>query len=209
MHNEGFTLQKDIEFLRRLGIVSSSKLYSIFTKNIGNVFSPAIDTYHGFMKTLWNTYQSSGKGDRNLNGKVFEVLVACCLYRAHILPFYVQAKLDLVPDIVFDFIAYGKKDGPIVLSAKTSLRERYKQADLEGRSMRQVYKSSKSYLMTLDEGAAHSVNRKISDHKVPGIDQVILATSPKFDEFIGELCEIPMCIPEKREVITSREIVAL
>jgi len=35
------------------------------------------------------------------------------------------------------------------LTIKTSLRERYKQADLEGLALKQVYRKSKTYLITL------------------------------------------------------------
>ena len=84
--------------------------------------------------------------------------------------------MGFIPNIEFDFVAYSKEIGPIVLSAKTSLRERYKQADLEGMMMRQVHRRAKSYLLTLDKDEAMNVNSKIQEGKVLG-DSMYVALS--------------------------------
>ena len=76
-----------------------------------------------------------------------------------------------VPNINFDFLLYSREYGPVVLSAKTSLRERYKQADLEGMMLRQVHRNAKTYLITLNSDEAKSVNSKISNGQVLGIEE--------------------------------------
>ena len=61
---------------------------------------------------------------RNRNGQFLELLVQFVLCKNNILPFYKQAKVALVPNVNFDILVYTKEIGPVVLSIKTSLRER-------------------------------------------------------------------------------------
>ena len=70
---------------------------------------------------------------------------------------------------------------------KTSLRERYKQADLEGSALRQVYPKAKSYLITLSEKEVPQMKQKIKEGSIAGIEDCILASKPQFSKF---LCNI-------------------
>jgi hypothetical protein len=49
---------------------------------------------------------------------------------------------------------------PICISAKTSLRERYKQADFEAIALKYVHRKALSFLVTLEENEAKSVKAK-------------------------------------------------
>lgn len=77
-------------------------------------------------------------------------------------PFYYQAKFHHVPPCKCDIVLYDDRR-PVVLSVKVSLLERYKQADLEGIALRQVYRQARQYLITL--------NRQEVARKPPRIDQ--------------------------------------
>lgn len=112
-----------------------------------------------------------------------------------------------MPNVEFDFTMYSKEYGPIVLSAKTSLRERYKQADLEGMMLRQVHRNAKTYLITLDENEANNVNKKIQNGQVLGINSVVTATSSKFDEVLKFLKTLHYIKPEKVEIISGHRII--
>ena len=146
------------------------------------------------------------RGQQNLNGKVFEFLLSVILFREGILPLFFQAKILFVPNVIFDFVLYSKKSGPLVLSAKTSLRERYKQADLEGMILRQVHRKARIYLITLDPDESKSVLRKISNEEILGIDEVVVATTKEFDNLIGQLKEEDFYLPQKMNVISSSKI---
>src|SRR5262245_1189668 len=74
----------------------------------------------------WATYKSAYAGNPNLNGRVFEELIAVSLARAGITPIYTQAFVTHIPGVKYDCIAYTDDIGPISISAKTSLRERWK-----------------------------------------------------------------------------------
>ena len=69
-------------------------------------------------------------------------------------------KLLLFPNINYDILLYSKVSGPICLSAKTSFRERYKQADLEAMALKNVHRISKSYLLTLSDEEAEQISRE-------------------------------------------------
>ncbi len=93
------------------------------------------------------------------------------------------------------------------MSIKTSLRERYKQADLEGMFLRNVHRKAKSYLITMDAKAANSVNQKISTGHVLGLDKVIYAGGDDLTQLIDELKKYTFIKPPMIEVMTAARIV--
>ena len=159
------------------------------------------------MKEMWSRYLVGRTKNPGLNGYVFEGLLAVLFYRLGISPIFLQAKMGFIPNVEFDFVAYSKEIGPIVLSAKTSLRERYKQADLEGMMMRQVHRRAKSYLLTLDKDEAMNVNSKIQEGKVLGIDHVYVASEPEFDDLVEELKSYSFVEPPAEPVVESSRVI--
>ena len=110
---------------------------------------------------------------RNLRGSWFEFAVALVLLEKHIKPFYVKATLANVPDVFHDLIIYTKGDIPVVLSLKTSMRERYKQIDREGKDLKSVYRRAVIHFLTLNSKAnVERLKRKIANKDVLGIDAV-------------------------------------
>ncbi len=193
------------ETLEKLQLVSGPKVLKIFDNLYSDILDINYDSESKLMEELWSRYKPESP---SLNGYVFEGILATIFYRSGILPLYVQAKLYFVPNVDFDFVAYTKECGPIILSAKTSLRERYKQADLEGMILRQVNRRSKSFLITLNEVEAKSVNEKIKNGLVLGLDDVIVATDERFDLLIKELKEFSFYKPEKIDVLTSTRLIS-
>ncbi|MFZ2619281.1 MAG: hypothetical protein WAX89_00200 [Alphaproteobacteria bacterium] len=192
------------EKLAKLNLISGDKVCKIFDKNYSDILSKDYASESAFVKELWERYSPEGQ---NLNGKVFEGILATLFYRSAILPLYVQAEMTFVPNVEFDFVAYTQERGPIILSAKTSLRERYKQADLEGMMLRQVHRKALSYLITLDETEALGCNKKIEAGKILGLDKVIVATSKDFDSLITQLKSFNYIKPNKIDVITSMRLI--
>ncbi|MEE9447041.1 MAG: hypothetical protein V3V09_03725 [Arenicellales bacterium] len=192
------------ETLEDLHLISGEKIGNIFNDIYADVLTAAYFSESEFISSLWARYTPSTP---SLNGSVFEGLLAVVFYRSGILPLYVQAKLSFVPNVDFDFVAYSKEYGPVVLSAKTSLRERYKQADLEGMMLRQVHRKSKSFLITLNEAEANKVNEKIENGLVLGLDKVVVATNASFDELIVELKALSLYQPEKIDVVVSTRLI--
>ncbi len=190
--------------LNQLQLISGVKISSIFDNLYSDILTIPYSSESALVTELWSRYKSESP---SLNGNVFEGILATVLFRSDILPLYVQAKLSYVPNVDFDFVAYSKEFGPIILSAKTSLRERYKQADLEGMMLRQVHRKSKSYLITLNSNEANNVNKKIENGLVLGLDKVIVASHIKFDDLIADLKALNYYEPEKIDVLTSSRLI--
>ena len=160
-----------------------------------------------YIYKYWRRFKELGEFNQSVNGKVFEYILATLFIRENILPLYLQAKVAFVPNIEFDALLYSKECGPIAFSQKTSLRERYKQADLEAIALKYVHRKAKSYLLTLKENECMSVNEKIKKGDVIGINQAILCSSPAIDDLIMELKKYDFCLAEKIDIITSNQVI--
>ena len=168
-----------------------TQIGSILTGKTGNIYTSVLDsveTYpapHEFVRQMYGKYLESHKSNPSVNGRMFEFIICETLVREGIAPFYYQAKFTLVPNADFDIVCYHNRR-PVVLSAKVSLRERYKQADLEGFALSQVYRSAKSYLLTLSDEYAR-VQEKIRAGDVVGLTDCIRADSLAYDALLKEL----------------------
>ena len=156
-----------------------------------------------YISKYWKAYAGHPEANNSTNGKIFEYILASLLIRENIIPLYLEARVAFVPNVIFDLMLYSKERGPICLSAKTSLRERYKQADLEAIALKNVHRRSLNYLITLHEREAKSVKSKIGSGQVIGLDDVIVATNPEFDHLIVILKGYEFIAPQKVEVITA------
>lgn len=182
-------MSKTSKIFIQKGVVKSrsSKALKIYSE-----ICPDFTIYKGekpshFIGKIWQDYQSIGITENSINGKIFEYILSSLLINENLLPFYVQAKVAFVPNADYDFLLYCKEKGPIVLSAKTSLRERYKQADLEAVALKYVYRKSESYLITIDEREASVIQSKVVNGDVIGINRVIYTLTDEFDRFISYL----------------------
>lgn len=173
------------------GIASGDSVTAfVFEELFPSFLEVEYDTPKEYVQKYWDAYNASGKINNNLNGKLFELIIMTLLYREGIVPFYTQAHVTFVPSIDFDVILY-KEDQyghiPYCLSLKTSLRERWKQADLEGEALKKVHRRAKCYLLCLNEQETKRINQKIVAGEAVGIDEVVYCLSDRFNTFIYEL----------------------
>lgn len=204
MSNQTFLNDPQQEILSCL--LSGKETIQVFKKIYPDILTIKYQSGAKFIEQMWKRYKDSSISKR-LDIRIFRMLLSVLFYRQGVLPFYLNASLHHIPNIKFDFIAYSREYGPVILSAKTSLRERYKQADLEGMMVRQVHRKAKSYLITLDEPAARLVNEKIQNGQVLGLDDVVVASDPKFDQLIEEIRKLSFYTPEKIEVLTGKRLI--
>ena len=160
-----------------------------------------------FMTVMWSRYVVRNYS-KQLDVRIFRSLLSVLFYREGIYPMHLFVSFNHMPNIDFDFVAYSEENGPIILSAKTSLRERYKQADLEGMMLRHVHRAAKSFLITLDEKEAVTVNKKIKNDLALGLDEVVVATSSEFDALIKRLKGYTYIEPPKVDVLTSKRVIS-
>lgn len=171
--------------------------------NVDSFEDIVYDKPHEYVTKIWSAFKSLGKKSNTLNGSIFETIIDTLLYREGILPYYLQASVAFVPNVYFDLVLY-RAEYPVSLSLKTSLRERYKQADLEAIAMKYVHRKAKCYLLTLNQSEADSVNDKIKQGQAIGLDMAILCSDDTFDTLIGELRQQVFQESVPVEVITGR-----
>jgi len=107
---------------------------------------------------------------------------------------------------IYDIVLFDEKLSPIVLSIKTSLRERYKQTFLEARVLKDVYSSSKSYLLTLS-GSEYKTRKKENEQDDGSIlDDVIAVDSEGFDKFLEKLKSLEFRKTSKQRIITQGKL---
>jgi hypothetical protein len=160
-----------------------------------------------YILKYWNEYKNHPERNNNLNGKIFEYILATLCIREKILPIYLAAEVSFVPNVIYDLMFYTTERGPICWSVKTSLRERYKQADLEAIALKYVHRKALSYLITLEKNEARIVKEKIKSGSVIGVDDVIVATEDEFNDFISEFKELQFSEPPIVKVINSNQII--
>lgn len=193
-----------LEYIVDIG--KENKSAEIYYQVFGREWGKNIKTTSEFIKISWKKIEENNNLTKTYRGIIFEYLIACCLYSKKILPFYRQAKIGFVPNATYDIVLYNSLGYPITLSLKTSLRERYKQADLEGIALKNVHRRAKNYLITLDEREYKGVKTKIEKGDVVGLDKIILADTQEFDELLEELAKMTFSKAEVIEIITGKII---
>ncbi len=190
-------------------IKNESKVSEIFENLTSKPFTTIkYDKPHDYIHYYWDRYIKftwTTTSEKSVNGAIFELIIYTLLHREQILPFYTQAKVAFVPNIEFDTILYSKAS-PICLSLKTSLRERYKQADLEAIALKYVHRKAKCYLLTLSEKEAESVRKKIGIGDIIGLDDVIDCNNSQIDNLITELKKYKFTESTSIDIVTGNLI---
>ncbi len=159
-----------------------------------------------YISLYWNAFKSTHpQSTPSVNGNIFELIIYSLLYREGIKPFYTQAKVTYVPNIIYDTILYNQSQ-PVSLSLKTSLRERYKQADLEAVALKYVHRRAKCYLLTISSEEAVVTNEKIAKGDIIGLDAVIDCLTCQIDNLIADLKNVTFEEAEEKPAVTGNII---
>jgi hypothetical protein len=195
--------------LNELGITvgADTKAEAIFNSLFPDFSKVEYKNPSGYVSLYWDAYLHHEDTNSNLNGKIFEYILATLCIRENILPFYLSAKVAFVPNVTYDLMFHTEERGPICLSAKTSLRERYKQADLEAIVLKNVHRKALSFLITMEADEARSVKAKIKSGHVIGLNDVLVATTNEFDDFLSELKRFKFSDPPMVRVIESNQVI--
>ena len=195
--------------LNQLGITvgKDNKAEIVFDSLFADFMEVEYDEPSDYIITYWRAFKNHSESNNNLNGKIFEYILATLFIREGLLPLYMSAKVAFVPNVIYDLMFYTTEREPICIAAKTSLRERYKQADLEAIALKYVHRKALSFLVTLEENEARSVKAKIKSGDVIGLDNVIVATSSEFNDLIKELKTYQFSEPPTVKVIESNQII--
>ena len=204
--------------LQESGIVrgDDTLAFGIFEGLFPSFFEVKYNKPVDYIKIYWDAYivyrnksVLNEQQQRGVNGKIFEYILATLLIREDILPIFLSSKVAFVPNISYDLMLYSTDRGPICLSAKTSFRERYKQADLEAIALKYVHRRSLCFLLTLTEKDAKDVNKKQSIGDVIGLDKAIFVLSDDFNDLIDELKKFNLTESPNVNIIESTQIITL
>ena len=121
-----------------------TKTSEVFDDIFTNILLEKYEKPSSFIKNNWQKflkYRELKKVDNSTNGAVFECLISILLFKENIFPLYTQVQVAFVPNAIFDLLLYNNSGKIISLSLKTTLRERWKQADLEAFALKNVYRN--------------------------------------------------------------------
>ena len=163
--------------------ITGGKTEEIYTVLLENL---TFENPHNFIKTAYLKYEKTNPAKHSVNGRIFEYLICETLAQKNITPFYYQVKFERIPNIDFDVVLYNEKQ-PVILTMKTSLRERWKQANLEGISLKQVYRQSKTYLITLNKSESETMKKRIKNGDIAGLDNCLLANEKEYSDLLESL----------------------
>ncbi len=199
-----------ISYLRSLGICGDSatvgKAEEIFLRVV-----PDIKLVNGpSSEFVASTMQAVNKLDLNnsTRGALFEFTIGVALIASGIKPFFRQAEITYVANAIFDYVLWRDTVVPITLSLKTSLRERWKQAELEASALKDVHKKSENYLITLDSiEVARRRSAAGSSEEYSFLDRYILADTAEFDELVKYLKSGTYGVPSDINPMRSSKVV--
>jgi len=140
---------------------------------------------HRFMQHGLDFFAANFTSNKNLNGAVLQALVEECLRVNGVLPFYSEVTMQFIPVARYDIIVYTHRFGPINLSLKTTLRERWKQAEFEGMALRRVHRRARVYVV--NNSPSETETRRGKRNQCEAIRDFVVCTSTDFDRLIADL----------------------
>ncbi len=102
-------------------------------------------TFHEYMRHhhhLLNQYLTDknyhSQSQKVIRGKINEYLILLYFQNKGIINLYPQAYLFFIPDIRFDLVLFTETKRIMAFNFKTCLRDRYKQAMVEGQQIKKI-----------------------------------------------------------------------
>lgn len=133
-------------------------------------------------------YENSISEVKNVNGTIFEYLLACTFKKLGLTPFAYKATLERIPHIQWDIVFWDPRSGqPIVLWLTTSVRERYMLADAQAFRLKHEFPNAKLFLVSMHQKEVAG----FWGHKFESLDGVIYPDSPDFGRLVRDLESIP------------------
>lgn len=182
----------DLHF-KNIDILKHQSLCVNITKQIiqPSLFNKPFNEYmiktHNLLNEYLDKNQHNSQSQKAIRGKINEYLILLYLKNKGITNLYPQSYLFFIPDIKFDLVLFTKTKRIIAFNFKTCLRDRYKQAIVEGQQLKKLDTRFEFYLLTNNTTETQRLNKKIHQGKIPGINQVIDCFSPQANIFLKTL----------------------
>lgn len=136
--------------------------------------------YSRFVEGVW----AEAKERNQATGALFELLVAACIYDSGVQIFYRHARLNGCPTVESDLLIWSAFDSsPWCIQLTSTLRERYKLADLQAFRVKSAYPKAIFALLTMDQ--TDTSRRTSGDFE--SLDELVYCGSPAFDTLIQRM----------------------
>ncbi|XBQ83597.1 hypothetical protein PSOL_00810 [Candidatus Phytoplasma solani] len=142
---------------------------------------------HNLLNEYLDKNQHNSQSKKVIRGNINEYFILLYFQNKGIINLYPQAYLFFIPDIKFDLVLFTKTKRIIAFNFKTCLRDRYKQAMVEGQQLKKLDTRFEFYLLTNNTTETQRLNKKIHQGKIPGINQAIDCFSPQANIFLKTL----------------------
>ena len=123
-----------------------SKIWSVYSQIVAELpdnVSGSELVFKGY-EIYATSHDTNSQALRPTSGRVFEYLVIDALWNHGISPIYYQAQVTNITYVEYDVFLYHPTR-PVAISCKTSLGERWKQADLEGMVLKNIYRRALTF----------------------------------------------------------------
>ena len=131
-------------------------------------------------------YEQLTTGVARHNGRIFEGLFLAVLGREGIRHLILGAEYECLPYSTIDIAIYSSTGGPFLISLKSSLRERWKQSDLEFSIIKKLNPNAVCAIATLED-AGMPLRLQERDNLL-GCDHVIDCRVPSlWNKFLKDL----------------------
>lgn len=135
-----------------------------------------------------SAYAKFSTGMPRHNGKLFEGLFLAILGRAGFSHILLDAEYSCLPYSTIDVAIYTQKKTPTLISLKSSLRERWKQSDLEFSRIKSLNPGAICAIATLED--AGMPLRLLQERRLLGSDFIIDCRIPShWDKFLSRITE--------------------
>ena len=168
------------DYLIQTGIAKTlnrqTKNFAVALPSLEKVFAP----YSEFTRKTWDALKQDGLD----SGDVFELMIATLLYHSGISVFYRHATIKFLEHTDFDLLLWDEQNAaPVLLQCTSTLRERFRLADLESFRSKSFYPNAKTYLLTMD----YRDTARLTDYKFDSLDRLIYAGDRALDELFEYL----------------------
>ena len=157
-----------------------------------NFFEPHnLDQYsytdaNNFFQHFWDKFNVYKKGqiiNNQIPGDVFEIIIGFILDYEKINIFSMDENVEDILFVKPDFTIRDKRKN-IFISCKTSIRERWKQADWESIRYKKKFPDAKCFVITNHKKEAESLKKKLNEID---IDKVFYSGSNEINDFVKQL----------------------
>ena len=194
--NKGCLLRLQRTQCKGLRDVMESKIATLATGGTGKEYLRLLGdvslkgTPHETLGAIWDAYSTLSTMSNNKNGRMFEFAICETMVQFGVGPLYFQSTFYGLPHDKYDIAAWTQDGHPIIVSCKTSLRERWKQAELEGRILKLRYIGAESYLVMLDRVGGTRIRNRVNSGEANGLDRIYLADNPEYDDFVEHMLTV-------------------